>query len=371
MKTKLFFGVFLFLLTLSGCSSTTEIDRRSIVHAVGVDKNEQGYEVSLQIFSPSGSGSDTPVDVSKSNTKVVSAVGETIYDGMKGCEKLLGGEAFMGHNKFIIFGKSLYGEDMYELLGWFRKENENYLGVTVGYSESTAKEILDIKLTDGASAVENMELIHSYAVKNGTTAQGDLLVLFNDLALTTKSGFLPVFSVKDKEKSDNSDKEEPEQYLEINKTALLKGGTVAGFLNPDEVSGVLWLTGKLDKCKVTVMINGDYFDVELENKSVFPKVFEEGGKLVASFKINAEARVVEELPSDVKRHICELSQQKILENCQKAIKKTVDNYQTDVLRIEKLIKFYKPSIFRQYSDNFEKIITSVEFRADVVCKIAN
>lgn len=371
MKIKLLFVAILSLLVFSGCSSTTEIDHRSIVHAVGVDKNEQGYEVSLQIFSPSGSGSDTPVDVSKSNTKVVSAVGETIYDGMKGCEKLLGGEAFMGHNKFIIFGSSLYGEDMDRLLGWFRKENENYLGVTVGYSESTAKEILDIKLTDGASAVENMELIHSYAVKNGTTAQGDLLVLFNDLALTTKSGFLPVFSVKDKEKSDNSDKEEPEQYLEIKKTAILKGGVVAGFLNSDEVMGVLWLNGEIDKCKVTVEIDGGFYDVELESKWVFPKIYKEGEKLVASFDINAEARVVEELSSDIKRRICEYSQQKILESCRKAIKKTVEYYRTDVLRIEKLIKFYKPSIFRQYSDDFERVLTSVEFKAEVNCKIAN
>ena len=362
----------LFSLTLSGCGSTTEIDQRAIVHAVGIDKSDEGgFEVSLQIFSPSGSGSDTPVDVSKSNTKVISAVGKTIYDGMKNCEKLIGGEAFMGHNKFVVFGKSLYDEDMHKLLGWFRKENENYLGVTVGYCEGTAKEILDVKLTEGVSAVENMQLIHEYAVKNGSTANGDLLILFNDLALTTKSGFLPVFSVKDKGKSDEGDNKEKEQYLEINHTAVLKDGKVAGFLTSDEVAGVLWLSGEMDKNNISVEHNGKKMDVELEKKMVIPRVFEENGKLIINYSITAEVRAVEELSSDAKRHICELSQKKILSDCEKAIKKTVDYYVTDVLRIEQLVKFYKPSIYKKYSEDFIKVINGIEYRADVVCKLSN
>lgn len=371
MKIRWIFAILFIALMSCGCSSITEIDQRSIVHAVGIDKSDEGYEVSLQIFFPSSSGGDTPVDVSKSNTKVVSAVGDTIYDGVKGCERLLGGEAFMGHNKFIIFGSSLYDEDMEELLGWFRKENENYLGVTVGYGERTAKEVLDINLTDGASAVENMELIHSYGVKNGITAKGDLLMLFNDLALTSKSGFLPVFSVKDKEKSANSDNGQTEQYLEIKKTAVLKDGKVAGFLTGDEVMGVLWLTGELDRCKVTVEYEGELIDVELLKKSVSRRLYEKSGRLVADFEISCEARVTEDISSQQKRHICELCQQKILNSCQKAIKKTVDEYATDVLQIEKLIKFYKPSIYRQYAEDFFKVIASVFFEAEVICKIAN
>lgn len=376
MKFRLFLLAVVCMLTFSGCGSTTEIDKRSIVHAVGIDKSDEGFEVSLQIFAPSGTGSDTPVDVSMSNAKVVSAVGETIYDGMKNCEKLLGSEAFMGHNKFVIFGQSLYGEDMNELLGWFRMENENYLGVTIGYCVGSAKDILDIQMKEGVSAVENMELVHDYAVKNGTSAKGDLLMLFNDLALTTKSGFLPVFSVKDKEQSGEGseaggESKQKEQYLEINSSAVIRDGKIAGFLNSDEVAGVLWLTGEMEKNRVSVELGGKIIDIELENKLVFPKVFEKNGKLVASYSINAEARVVEELTSEQKRQICRLSQEKILSDCQKAIKKTVDDYATDILRIEQLVKFYKPSVFRQNSKDFYKVIEQMEFRADVRCKLAN
>lgn len=364
----------IFTVNFTGCSSVTEIDQRTIVHAVGIDKSDEGYEVSLQVFSPSGQGSDTPIDVSKSNTKVVSAKGETIYDGVKNCEYLLGGDIFMGHNKFIIFGNSLYGEDMWKLLEWFRKENENYLGVTVGYAEKSAKEVLDVKLNDGTSAVEQMELIYKYAVESGTTTGGDLLVLFNQLCETQKNGLLPVFSVKDKEKSDEGDSEQgeqKEQYFEINSTAVIKNGRVCGFLNREEMIGVLWLTGKMDKCKATLEYGGEKFDVELEHKLTLPKVFLEDGRLVLSSDITAEARVVEELESSAKRQVCALSQEKILENCEKAVKKTVDELGADVLRIEKLVKFYQPSVFRQYADDFSKVISSIEIRATAQCKIGN
>lgn len=370
-----------FAITLTACSSVTEIDQRSIVHAVGVDLEEGEYKVSLQIFAPSGSGGDTPVDVSKSNTRVVSAKGKTIYEGVKGCEKLLGGEAFMGHNKFILFGSSLYGEDMEKLLDWFSKENENYLGVAIGFCEESAEEILNINLTDGASAVENMELVYENAAKNGSSPESDLLTLLNDMLLTTKSSVLPVFTLREKkneqggespqEGSGEGSSGQPEQYLEINKAVVLRDGVAAGFISEEEIAGVLWLTGKLEKTSAAIEYEGKAFSVELENEGVVSTVDIENGRLVLDCRIYAKATAVENLKSDIKKNICRLSQEKILKDCQKAVDKTLGELGADVLRIEKLMKFYEPSAFRRYSKSFPQLLTSVEVRAEVVCKMGN
>ena len=51
------------------------IEDRAIVHAVGVDKAGEDYEVSLQVFSTTQSGSNTPIDPSQPNMKVISAKG--------------------------------------------------------------------------------------------------------------------------------------------------------------------------------------------------------------------------------------------------------------------------------------------------------
>lgn len=376
-KLVLCFITVLCAFSLCSCGSTTEINQRSIVHAVGIDKAEEGYEVSLQIFSPSGTGSDTPIDVSQSNTKVVAAKGKTIYEAVKACEYLLGGDIFMGHNKFIIFGSSLYNEDMTELLSWFAKENENYLGVTVGLAENDAKKVLDIKLTDGASAVENMQLIHEYAVKSGTTAEGDLVMLFNQLDESGGNGLLPVFSVSEKEKSDQGDggggegDTKKEQYLEIKKTAVLKDKKVVGFVNHEEMAGVLWLVDRMEKNMVTLEHEGEKFDAELECKMVSAKLYIKDGKPLIRCSIRAEVRLVEEVSAEIKEAVCHLSEKKILSDCEAAVSKTVGELGADVLRIEKLTKFYEPSLFREYEDNFSEIVRSTGFVADVECRLAN
>lgn len=360
------------MLTLGGCSSTTEINRRSIVHAVGVDKADGGYEVSLQIFSPTENGSDTPISISSANTQVISATGETVYQAVKNCEYLLGGEIFMGHNKFIIFGSSLYDEDLLKLLDWFRKENENYLGVTVGYAQKSAKEILNVKLTDGASSVESMENVQKYASEYGITAKGDLLLLYNSLRSCSGSGLLPIFSVVEQEQNQESTEDnQPSGYLKIYKTAVLKNRKMVGYLESDEMSGVVWLRGEMEKNMLTVWCNGRLLNVEVENQRTKASLDISDGVVEISVKIKATAKVVEELDDQTKREICRACQEKILSCCQSAVDKTVNEMGTDVLRIEKLLKFYKPQIFRQYENDFEKVISACRFNVSAQVEITN
>lgn len=366
------------ILTFTSCSKTTspvEINHRSIVHAVGVDKGENGgYEVSVQIFFPTESGSETPVNASSVNAKVVTASGETIYDAVKNCEYLLGGDIFMGHNKFIIFGSSLYNEDMKKLLDWFSEENENYLGVTVGFSETSAKEILDVKLTEGASAVENMELVQKYASENGFTVKGDLLVLLNSLNQESKSGLMPVFSVKKEQQTEDKpsdDAKENPQYFYISRTAVLKNGKVSGFLTEEETSGVLWLSGEMDKSSINLDIDGKSFSCELTQKNCSPSLEIIDGRVVISIDITAKAKLTEKIDDTKKKQVAYACQQKILDLCEIAFTKTVVDLRTDVLRIEKLLKFYKPQIFRAYREDFDRIISATSFDVTVKVKLTN
>lgn len=375
-KRCMLFLVSAVMLMLTGCTSAVDIDRRAIVHAIGVDMSDGMFEVSLQIFSPSGAGSDTPIDASKSNMRVVSAKGKTVYEGVKGCEYLLGSDIFIGHNKFILFGSSLYREDMRELLEWFKKENENYLGVTVAYCEESAKEVLSVPLTKGASAVENMVEVHEYAYKSGATVEGDLLVLLNKLEETTAGGLLPVFSIIEQEggtdSGDGSDSgQQKGKSLEIKKTAVLKNARAAGFLNHEEAAGVLWLTEEMEGNTVTVSSAGESFNLQLKEKNTKTKLRQENGKIIISCEINAEVSLAEEVNDKAKAEVCALAQQKIIADCKAAVDKTAGELGADALRIEKLTKFYAPSLFREYKADFERIIGSCGFEIEAHCKISD
>lgn len=365
----------------TGCTPNVEIEDRAIVHAIGVDKSEEGYEVSLQVFATGGSGSDTPIDPSQPNMKIISGKGDTIYEGVKQCELILGSDAFIGHNKLILFGKSLYNEDMDKLLDWFRKENENYLGVTVAYSETSAKDVLNVPLTEGSSTIENLDDIMKYAVTSGETVECDLLRLTNDLALPMGEGLVPVISVVEEKGGQQGGKteggsggggssgkeQESVKHLRITKTAVLKDKKAVGIIDADEAAGVLWITGKMKKNAVMLSTEEQSFNAEIKKRYVKDEMELKDGKPVLNLRIYAEMRIAEDVGDDVKKEASQLAEKKILEQCRKAAEKLLDEYKTDGLNIAKRVKFYLPTVYKSFEQDFDRLISATEINIYVRC----
>ena len=69
--------ILLLLFVSIGNDSSIEISDRTLVHAVGIDEDDSGCTVTLQIFKSDGAGSDTQIDPSKSNTRIISNTAPT------------------------------------------------------------------------------------------------------------------------------------------------------------------------------------------------------------------------------------------------------------------------------------------------------
>ena len=54
--------ILLLLFVSIGNDSSIEISDRTLVHAVGIDEDDSGCTVTLQIFKSDGAGSDTQID---------------------------------------------------------------------------------------------------------------------------------------------------------------------------------------------------------------------------------------------------------------------------------------------------------------------
>lgn len=366
-------------LLLCGCSPDTDISKRLIVHAVGIDKAEDGqYQVSLQIFSPSGSGSDTPLDPSQANMKVISGKGKNVQEGVRECENIMGSSAFIGHNRLIIFGSSVYDEDMDKLLGWFKKENANYLGVTVAYAENSAKEVLSVPLTDGSSTIENVNDIIRFAKDKGIAEKGDLLTLMNKLNESGGNGVAPVLSVVEQdavpkegeesssggEESGGSGEKPKEKYLEVVGTAVLKDRKFCGMLNKEESAGLLWLTKEMQTCSVTLNEADEPFNAELTDRNTELRLFCDESGLRLEADITAEIRIPGETVRCSPDRICELAEEKIASQCRAASQKAIGEMSADAFDLEKLTKFYFPQLYRKHKDDFSSLVAT----ADIIVK---
>lgn len=109
----------------------------SIVTAIGIDKNNEEYEVSLQYIVPSTT--DGPEGL-KINTQKANSVGEAI-------EKIklqLGKISGFAHCRFLVFSDSACEEDFTQLLDFLLRRKTNTNNIVLVNTPDSSKELLSI-----------------------------------------------------------------------------------------------------------------------------------------------------------------------------------------------------------------------------------
>lgn len=411
-----------------------EISERALVHAVGIDQSEKGITVTLQVFKASGAGSDTQIDPSKPNIFVISNTAESFDEAMDKCESQMGKYLFIGHNQIIVLGSQVSFDDPNKLLGYFIKNKDNYLGVSVVMAENTAKEIMEVQLSSGAVASENFTEIIEMYYRNGETVFSDMLHFMNSMKSLDKSAVLPVVSVKqlstqdhnnpsqpkdleqyndssqlqdessqsntdssqsesssESVESDSSSKRESsqasesgesqgggseegsqaaEQLITIEKSAVIGGGKLKGFINADEIKGLNWLTDHMKETIVNTQVDGKQIGVTVKKRSVKNKLVKKDNRLV--YKTDIDVNILTDtniLTGFNEDKLKESVSRKIKKDCKAAADKAFYEYGTDCFNCSRLIKFYYPQIYLDYSGNFDVLKQIIDFETNVNCYI--
>lgn len=171
--------ILLLLFVSIGNDRSIDVSDRTLVHAVGIDQDDSGCTVTLQIFKSDGAGSDTQIDPSKTNTRIISNTAPTFNEAMSLCEKQLGNYIFIGHNQVIVIGSKTDLSDPEELLSYFIRNKDNFLGVDVVLAENTAKEVLNVQIPTGTITMENFREIVAMYRDKGTAIPSNMVDFIN------------------------------------------------------------------------------------------------------------------------------------------------------------------------------------------------
>lgn len=128
-------------------SYQAKLNMRVIVTGMGVDKVEDGYEITAQVVMPtpgseSGGGSAT--------LGFISEIGINISDGIQKIAYKIGKTAGLSHMSFLIVGQSMLEDNLAEELDYFVRDPELNTSVMMLISPTSAKEML--------SKTESLEL---------------------------------------------------------------------------------------------------------------------------------------------------------------------------------------------------------------------
>ena len=333
---------------LSARGRSISIDRRGIVHAMGIDTCEKGYRVSIQIFQPAGSGSDTAVDVTGANVAVAVSEGKTVSEALSAAGSSTGKELFFGHLQLICLGSDNISPS-----------------ADICMAQGKAEELMQLKLTEDETSAEALSSLIKTSAEYSRTIGCDLRSLFSDEG----SIAMPVLEVISESDTDSSsaDSQTISQSVKVAGTAVIthEGKSI---LPEDATLFAALLSGKAEKGSIVTILDGISITSELDNCRRKRTITAENGRLMLTTNIIVSARPDNELDPDQSNKLSTAVSNALIYDCTYLQTEMLRNG-TDIFDTSLLIKQRFPKLWLKYQNTPEILLSAVDVIVNITVKV--
>ncbi|MGN0674338.1 MAG: Ger(x)C family spore germination C-terminal domain-containing protein [Oscillospiraceae bacterium] len=328
-------ALFFAMLFFTGCFGGTEVGERAFVQLMGLEREDDVYMVSLQIYE--SESSDAEPDVSKANSSAAYGSGATIHAALSDAEASLGKKLFLGHIKMLVIGSGI--KNPADELSLFLDGSVSP-SCPMAYSDDPAA-VIETLPEEGTFSAEHIMSLMSGEAAHGKTIYTSVAEMAASTGALNCAAALPVIS------SDG------ESIRFDGLTFVRKNGT-AGTLSEEDTIGA--------KLLLDMFENGDRITLSITNKGRNASVFITGAKtcLKAGIKdgrlnVNADIRLKTVTAEDpygigsalIEQAVCE----NIRDSCISAFSSAVWYNSCDIFGIKKLVRRDCPEFYGEYCLN--------------------
>ena len=359
-KFCLTIAVLMLTLLLTSCEPIGEVQRRLVVHAIGIDPHEKGYEVSYQVFSGGEASDSGPVDASESTVITLLAQGRTLYEAEESLRLQTGKEIFLGDTELVVISEDLKDDDLLGFMQYFRNADV-YLGVNVVYCRGTARDTIGTKLKQGSATAILLRGVVENAIKGGRACSARIIEIANALAEDNEAIAVPILSLE-KSGDEEEDKTISDLTLGVFASMLVSEGAPPLELDENDTMGLRLLRGDVKEMSLEVMTEEGVASVEIKEMKIKRKPsIENGAPLV---KINISGRyVVKYSPSDVSdEKIKDAAEKQLLWLCEKGYDASRRSGE-DLFKLEKILTKYESEYAAEQHGDFKEAISKTVFYA--------
>ncbi len=136
-KLALLIGIFIAVLYFSNDFALIDIEKTAIIVAIGIDKTEQGFEVTSQIAIPKASDS-----VSSSDDSILSAKGTTVREALQNIAQDTGWQPKLSFCNLIILGKETAKTDAVSIVEYLISSEKVQNSSLVVMADGKASELM-------------------------------------------------------------------------------------------------------------------------------------------------------------------------------------------------------------------------------------
>ncbi|MBP3039533.1 Ger(x)C family spore germination protein [Bacillaceae bacterium Marseille-Q3522] len=377
MKKYILLLLPIFLLT--GCWSKKELNELAIATALGIDKTEDGYLVSVQIVNP-----NELVGLSKSGRAEAiryMGKGKSIFEAYRSLSKDIPRKIYLSHLRQIVFGEELAQEGIGKTLDFISRDHEMRTDFFIAIARGgTAHELLKIQTTLEKvptsklfEALENSELVWAQ------TKTVKLDELINSIVIKGKEPVITGIKVYGDPESGNDfsnvQKITPETGFIIDNIAVLKKDKLIGWLNDNESKAFNFITNNVKDTIVNEACGDGKVAMELIQSKTSVKGEVKKGKPKIDIHVISEGNIGEvqcKIDLSDPKNIIELQKkfdQKIKDNIENTIKSVQDQYQSDIFGFGEVLHRSDPKAWKQLKQNWDQEFANLEVAVHVKTRI--
>ena len=342
---------------LGGCEPG-EVQKRLVVHALGIDPCAKGYEVSYQVFT--GKAPDgAPVDADESTVATLLAQGRTLFETEESLRLQTGKEIFLGDAELIVINRDLKSDGLSEFLEYFKK-SDIYLGVNVIFCNGRAAEVIGSKLKQGSATAILLRGAISEAVGKGRALSSRIIELSNALKSDGEAMAIPVLTLKaDKDEGDGMTLADTE--LGTFSSLIITPSGAGSEIDENAVMGISLLKGKMKKTAVTVKLPSGAASVSINNMKIKRNIKIENGLPTVTVKIGGIYDIEYSPDGASEEEAVKAAEQELIYLCSAGYRYIGEG---DLFGIKKLLYRYESDYAERLGEEISEIIPKTSFSVE-------
>ena len=347
----LFFSFFLL-----GCQNYKELNNSAIVSAIGIDKTNNKYKVTIQVVNTEKNKNDQ----SDLNTPIIyTSSGNNISEALNNISLKSPKMLYLGHLEVVIISENLARGGTNEIIDYFLRNNQINKNFTILVSKNnTPEEVLNtptplVNFPSG-NILGSVEISSSLG---GASSNVKFINFVDDIKKQGKNPVMSSISL-----AENSDKTKKE--LQIDDLGVFSYDKLIGYLSKDNTKGYNFITNNINTSVINFKCDdNNYIGVSVSNCKTNIKV---NNTPLVNLSVSADGNIIE--------NNCNMSLEQIKINSEKEIEKLINNsiktvkeeYKSDIFGFGNYIYLNDFNYFNKIKDKWhEEIFINLKINTNV------
>ncbi|MRH45086.1 Ger(x)C family spore germination protein [Aquibacillus halophilus] len=367
-------------ISLTGCWSSRELSELAIATALGIDKHEDGYKLTVQIMNP-GEIAGRQL-TTRAVVTTYSTTGKTIFEALRRLTTITPRKIYLAHLRIIIFGQELMEEEgLANSLDFISRDHELRTDFSLAIAKDMSAEDL-IKVLTPIEKVPADKIFSSLKTSQDNWAPTKVVMLDELISSLTSPGKQAVLTglyISGKPETgnhiENVQQVDSPAKVHLDHIGVFKGDKLVGWLNESESKGFNYITDNVlntvgwVECDQTGTISVEVFKSNTKLTGLA-----DNGTPKITIDVKSEASIGEvacQIDINDEKKLTEIEQKlekKIEEIVNGSIAKAKE-FNSDIFGFGDVLRRFEPKKWETWKENWSEEFQNIEITVNADMKI--